>query len=63
MKLQDPILQLEQHLRDSGHFSEEKKNEIHTRVMKQILDAAEFAKTEAEPELQELFRDVYKGAG
>jgi pyruvate dehydrogenase E1 component alpha subunit len=59
MKLQDPILKLEEEIKKTGDFSEERKAETSNAVMQKVRDAADFAKSEPEPGSDALWKNVY----
>jgi pyruvate dehydrogenase E1 component alpha subunit len=59
MKERDPLLILEQHLRDRSCYSDERKNQISKEVMAEVMDAVDFAKTSPEPDEREVWEGVY----
>ena len=55
----DPIDRVRQQLIDGKHASEEKIKQVDNEVKAVIADAAEYAQQSPEPDLSELYSDVY----
>lgn len=56
----DPIVNLQKLILDRKFYTQEKLDEIDQNVSQIALDAVEFAKASPEPDLSELFTDVFK---
>jgi pyruvate dehydrogenase E1 component alpha subunit len=58
----DPIEQVKRRLVANGQKSEEDLKKIDNEVRAVVLDAAEFAQSDPEPDVSELWTDVYMPA-
>lgn len=59
MRQYDPIVRLENQLLEDGCITKSRLEQIKKQVQKQVEDATTFAKESPEPEMGELFTDVY----
>lgn len=59
----DPIQQVRQRMLDSGRVEENELNSVDKEIKSFIVEAAEFAQNGAQPDLSELYTDIYVERG
>ena len=58
----DPIEQVKRRLIAEGHFGEDELKQIDAEIRSVVIEAAEFAQADPEPDVPELWTDIYKTA-
>ena len=58
----DPIEQVKRRLIAEGHFGEDELKQIDSEIRSIVIEAAEFAQADPEPDAAELWTDIYKTA-
>jgi pyruvate dehydrogenase E1 component alpha subunit len=58
----DPIEQVKRRLISEGHFAEDQLKQLDAEIRSVVTEAAEFAQSDPEPDISELWTDIYKTA-
>ena len=59
----DPIQQVRQRMLDSGNVEEDELNSVDKEIKSLVVEAAEFAQNGTQPDLSELYTDIYVERG
>jgi pyruvate dehydrogenase E1 component alpha subunit len=59
----DPIQQVRQRMLDSGNVEEDELNSVDKKIKSLVVEAAEFAQNGTQPDLSELYTDIYVERG